>query len=394
MTVDTFAEAEALVDRFGPRGPGSDAERRAASHLAARLRDQGRPAELESLSTWPRWPLAYAFHAGLGIAASVLAVYAPLPGAALALAAVVLTLLDVSGALPTTRRLLGRRASQNVISWGDRDAPGVLLLTAHYDSRRGGIAQSDEARRRIARIGRLLRRPISPLSPFFWSLVAVLVCCLARLLGLEGTWLSAIQFIPTVGLIVAVPLLLDIAMSPSQQGENDNASGVALALRLAERARPERFGVHVLMTGSQKALAQGMRAFLRRHRSELPRERTVVLNLDEVGDGEPRYTRREGLVPTLRSHPQLVELCDAIAEDDGARPILNRAPSDGFAARSAGIAAITITCRDEQDWASRRLDEKSLAAAEAFCLELIARLDEEVGPELVARATETALSES
>jgi Peptidase family M28 len=392
MTVDTFAEAEALVDGFGPRGPGSDAERRAASHLAGRLRDQGRQAELEAFSTWPGWPLAYAIHAVLGIAAGVLAVYAPLPGATLALAAVVLTLLDVSGTLPTTRRLLGRRASQNVVSWGDRDAPGVLLLVAHYDSGRGGIAQSDAARRRVAAVGRLLRRPVSPLSPFFWSLVTVLLCCLARLLGLEGTWLSAIQFVPTVVLIVAVPLLLDIAMSRSQQGENDNASGVALALRLAERARPERFGVHVLMTGSQKALAQGMRAFLRRHRNELSRERTVVLNVDEVGDGELRYSRREGLVPTLRSHPQLVKLCDAIAEDDGVRPIINRSPSDGFAARSAGIAAITVTCRGEQGWASRRLDEKSLAAAEAFCLELIAHLDEEVGPELVAR--ETALSES
>ena len=206
-----------------------------------------------------------------------------------------------------------------------------------------------------------------------------------------------IQFVPTVALIVSVPLLLDIAISPVQPGENDNASGVALALRLAERADPERFGVHVLLTGSQKALAQGMRAFLARHRDELSRERTVVLNLDEVGDGDPRYTRREGpLPPALRSHPQLVKLSAAIAEGTGgAAPITNRAPSDGHAARSAGIAAITVTCRDENGWASRRLDESALARAETFCLELIARLDAEVGPGLAAaRAHEPALSES
>ncbi len=124
MTIDTFAEAERLVDDFGPRGPGTDAERRAASHLAGRLGELGREAETESFSTWPGWPLAYALHAGLAIAGSALAVDLPVAGAALALAAVLLTLLDASGVLLTTRRLFGRRASQNVVSWGDRDAPG------------------------------------------------------------------------------------------------------------------------------------------------------------------------------------------------------------------------------------------------------------------------------
>jgi hypothetical protein len=159
---------------------------------------------------------------------------------------------------------------------------------------------------------------------------------------------------------------------------------VALALRLSERAQPELFGVHVLLTGSQKALGQGMRSFLRVHRDELGRARTVVLNLDEVGDGSPCYTRREGAVPALRSHPQLVRLCAESATRVPARPFSNRVPSDGFAARSAGIAVVTISCRQEGGWATRRLDESALSAAEAFCAEVIARLDAELGPELAA----------
>ena len=376
MTIDTFAEAEALVDGFGARAPGSDTERRAARHLAGRLRALGRDAELESFNAWPAWQLAYAIHAALAIVGSALSVELPVVGAALVLAAVLLTLLDVSGTLVTTRRLLGRRASQNVISWGDRRAPGSLLLVAHLDSGRGGLVRRDGWRRRLTTVG--------PFTPFFGSLVLVLICCLVRLAGVDETWLTVVQFIPTVALILAFPLLLDMAMSPVQQGENDNASGVALALRLAERADPELFGVHVLLTGSQKALAQGMRSFVRAHRDQLDRERTVVLNLDEVGDGSPRYTRREGALPSLRSHPQLVRLC---AESGKARPLSNRVPSDGYAARSAGVAAITISCRDEHGSASRRLDEDALSAAEAFCLDLIARLDAEVGPALVGLET-------
>jgi Peptidase family M28 len=382
--IDVFAEAEALVDGFGPRPPGSDAERRAAAHLAERLRALGRPAELEPFSVWPGWPLAYALHAGLAILGSVLAVSEPLIGFVFVLTATFLTLLDATATVPTTRRLLGRRMSQNIVSWGERDdAPGAIVLVAHYDSGRGGLVQSDDWRRRLAALGHAIKRRLSPLSPFVWSLLVVLGCCLLRLLGLSGGTLTVVQFAGTVGLVLAVPLLLDIALSTPDPGENDNASGVALALRLAERAETRHLAVHVVLSGSQKAIAQGMQAFLRSSGADLSPETTFVLNLDQVGDGRVRYSRREGALLPLGSHARLAELCDEIAEDEeeaGVGAIVNRSPSDGYAARAAGLPSITITCRDERGYASRRLDEAALARAESFCLELIRRLDAELGP--------------
>ena len=136
-----------------------------------------------------------------------------------------------------------RRASQNVVSWGERERPGALLLVAHYDS---GPTRS------------------WPLRPMFVALLVLLACCVLRVGGMSGTALTVLQFLPTVALILYVPLLLDIALSPAAPGENDNASGVALVLRLAERLDfLEGFGVHVVLTGSQKAMAQGSRAFLK-----------------------------------------------------------------------------------------------------------------------------------
>lgn len=384
--LDVLAEAESLAAGFPERLPGSDAERRAARHLQARVREIGRDAEIEPVDAWPYWPLAYAIHALLGIVGSVLAVSVPVLGASLALAAALLTFVDASG-LPTTRRLLGRRASQNVVSWGDRAAPGALLIMAHCDVGRDGLVLAERWEERRAALGRLVRRPIGALEPFFWALVAVLACCLLRLPGLDGTVLTAIQFVLTVALIVAVPLLLDLALSPPEPSENDNASGVALALVLANRAtdRLDHFGVHVVLTGAQKAVAQGMRTFLRRHRDELGRERTVVMNLDEVGAGTVRWTRREGALVALSSHTQLTGLCEALSEDDEearARPLVNRAPSDGYAASAAGLPAITISCRNELDYAPERVDPESLRRAEAFCAELITRIDAELGPTL------------
>jgi hypothetical protein len=136
-----------------------------------------------------------------------------------------------------------------------------------------------------------------------------------------------------------------------------------------------------------------MRAFLDSH--ALPHHHTVFLNVDRIGSGGVRYTRREGGLFTQRSHPQLTALCEQIVEDElEAAPLTSRSASDGAAAEARGYAGITVTCRDEGDYASGRVDEQALERAEAFCAELIERIDAELGPSLAASDEMTALSES
>jgi hypothetical protein len=405
--MDAPEEIEALVGHEG-RAPGTDAERRAAGELERRLRDVGREAELEHLDAWPAWHLNYAFLVLLAVLGSVLSVAIPVLGALIVLLAVVLLLLDATGIALTSRRLLGRRASQNVVSREDGDKPGTVVLVAHYDAGRTGFAFSRRVEERRAAIGQRVRRPVGPLHPLLWAMLAVLACTILRVPGIESVTLTAIQFVPTAALIVALPLLIDIALSPVSPGANDNASGVAAALRLAERhgGRLEHFDVWVLLTGAQEALANGMRAFVRSHREDLDKERTVFINLDEVGHGTVRYTSREGLALAVRSHPQLVELCDGIAEDDedafGARALTNRAASDGYTARSAGYPAITVTCRNALDYTpehhqlsdtAERIDPQAVERAVGFCSELLERLDAEVGEDLASHPEETVLSE-
>jgi hypothetical protein len=223
--------------------------------------------------------------------------------------------------------------------------PGALVLVAHYDT---GPTRA------------------WPLRPMFFALPVLLVCCVLRAGGMEGTALTFVQFIPTVALIVYVALMLDIALSPAAPGENDNASGVALALRLAERLNDlDHFAVHVLFTGSQKARAQGMRAFLQAHRKELAQGDTIVLNLDAVGGGDVRQTKREGPLLTVRSHPQL-------KADLEADPFTNREASDGYAAGSAGFPSVTFA------GTTNRLEEDTLTEAEEACAHMVEELDEEL----------------
>jgi hypothetical protein len=424
-------EIERLVE-FEGRRPGSDAERRAAEHLVERLRELGRDADTEPVDSWPNWPMTYAVHLAVAVVGSVVSVTIPVLGAALVLLATLFTFFDANGIAYTTRRLFGRRASQNVISPEDGDKGGDLVLVAHYDAGWGGLVFNRSLQERRATLSKRLGRTIGPLQPVFWALVGVLVCTLLRLPGIENMIVTVIQFLFTVVLILALPFLLDTALAPTTPGANDNASGVATALRLAERfgGKLEHFDLHVLLTGSQEAFGLGMRSHLKRHRDDLDEERIVFINLDEVGAGTVRYTSREGLLLPLESHEQLLDLCEEIVEDHegegdgdendgdengngesddgddeerpGIRKMISRVASDGYAARSAGYPAITITCKGRLDYTPThhqstdlpdRVDDEALERAYAFCAELIQRVDATVGPDLSRPATETLLKE-
>ena len=107
--------------------------------------------------------------------------------------------------------------------------------------------------------------------------------------------------------------------------------------------------------------------------------------------------QREGPLLSAKAHVQLIRLCDQIAEDAGTESasgaVVTRSPSDAYAARAAGLPAVTITCRGRLGYAEPRVDERAIERAEAFCTELIGRIDAELGPDLPAPAEEPVVSE-
>lgn len=378
--IEPIREIEDLT-AFEGRGVGTDAERRAAQHLRARLESLGRDAEVEPIHVRPNWPLTHALHALLGIVGSVLSVDTPVVGAAILLAVTISAFGDLTGTFLFLRRLTGRRASQNVVSTEDGGKPGTLVLVAAYDAARAGSIFAPRPVGRRAAIGRLLRRPIGIFEPYFWSLVVVLVCTALRVLGIDAMALTVVQFLPTVVLIVTVPLFVDVALSGFTRSANDNASGVAAVLRLAERygGTLEHFDVWVVLPGASGGLMLGMREWLASRKRELDPARTVVLEVRHVGHGTPRWVRKEGAVVAASYHPTLRGLC---AELDDARPVVARGPGDAHLARSKGFPAMRVSCLNAMDYALDSVEPEALDRADEICSELIELIDEHVGPEL------------
>src|SRR6266536_1218912 len=318
-TMDALAEIEALVAYEG-RWAGMEGERRAAEHLAGRLRSLGRDAELEPAVVQPDYPLTYVLHILLALAGGAVSMRLPKLGAAALSASIVSAFGDSNARFHLLRRLTKRAVTHNVLSREQGGKPGTLILLAHYDAAKTGRLFAPKALERRVRLGRRLGVDIGLFEPFTWSLLGLLTLALLRAAGVPRRALSGARIPPMLTLAAHVPLLLEIRASEPVPGAADNASGVATILRLAERhgGRLRHHDVWVLFTGAEEGLLLGMREWVRRHKHELDPQRTIFLNIDEAGYGTVRYTTNDGRDSAPSKRPGLIELCDQVREEDEA----------------------------------------------------------------------------
>lgn len=379
---------------FAARGPGTDAERRAANMLAEKLRALGRRAEVEPTHVHRQWATVHLLHVVIAIAGSLVGVAQPAVGFALVLLAATSAYLDLNTRFYILRSLFFRRASQNVVSPGPTPgAPLRLVLVAHYDAGRSGYFLGDRGRRLAERLSEPARRLLGPFRLVFWAgMVPLLPVLGARMAGLDADWVAVVQLVPTILLIVAAFLLIDIALSETVPGAYDNASGVAAVLGAARRLRddpPANLDVWVVLTGAEESLAEGMRSWARHHGRELDRERTVFVNVEGVSYGTVHYRVSEGAVISYAMDSELIELCEALAAaepDEGARPLPLRsaAVSDALAARVRRMRSISLVGADgglpppwlhDHEDTPERVDPAALERMTGFLVSLAGLLD-------------------
>lgn len=394
---------------FENRLAGTDAERRAASHVAARLRESGREAEAEPIHVHPQVALVHALHCTLGFAGSLLTVVSAPVGFVVALIAATSMYLDLNGRLYLLRLLFFRRATQNVVSPSSNpEAPARLLIVANLDTARTGAFFDAKRMRRNERIGRLLPVPYGPYRILFWALASLLPLLGLRMAGVDSGVVSTLQLIPTLSLLIGIFALVDVELSDPVPGANANASGVAVAIDLGaelQRNPPANLDPWVVITSGGECSGEGMRAFLRANRTQFDRDGTFVLNLMAVGRGELRYVVSEGLAVSFDMDRRLVELCAALAGEQDqpntddqsssepakprALPLRTGFADDALPARIARLRPISLTAlapggivapdyRTAAD-TPQRVEAQALEHARDFSLELIAAIDRDVG---------------
>lgn len=381
---------------FERRLPGTDAERRASKHVAARLAERGRLPRTEPTHVQPQWALVHLLHCALAVAGSLAAVEEPVIGFVLVLVAAVSAYLDLNARFYLLRRLPFRRASQNVhtIPADPGDEP-LVVLCANVDAPRTGYGYGRVPAGLLERVAQSGLPVVSaPTRIWFWSIALLLPPLGARLAGYDPDWLAAFQLPQTLVLIVACFLLGEIALSPASPGANSNASGVAAvlaALRRIDADPPSHLRVEAALIGGGETTMQGMRELLRRHRPDLDRERTWFVSLETAGTGRPRWLLSQGPAVSLPLDPELAGLCAALAEDGdrGAAPMRDGRTSAALVARVHRFRALALTCREPgralpdgfhtpRD-TPEAVDPDAVDAAASLAADLVGLLDRDLG---------------
>lgn len=352
------AETASRLATFDRRGAGSDAELRAARWLAAQLRDGGREVVIEPFWCRPNWALANAWHVGLGLAGSLVSVSSPRVGGALILVALLSLISDGLSGASLGRLLTPERASQNVIGLpppATRDKRVRLILTANYDAGRLGLAYRDRSRTLLGPLRRLTRG----FGPGWIGWLAIflawlLVTAVLRLEGHHGSVVGVIQLLPTVALVLALAVLLELASSEFGPAAADNGTGVAAVISVAlalDAAPPAEAAVEVVLSGAGDGSGIGLRRYLRARRQALRTENSVVLGVGACGAGLPRWWHSDGTFVPVRHFAGLRALCGQLAQEDPGLELAatrGRGSSPALPARLAGLPSIAIGCLDRR----------------------------------------------
>src|SRR6185437_4391093 len=228
-----------VVETLAPldRTPCSAGEREAAEWLAARLAEvEGVDVALEDEPSWGTFPPTATGLGLLGLAGATLVLRGRRALGGLVALATLAGIVDEAHNGPRVlRRLVRRRRSTvNLIACtGDRAAPCTLVVLAHHDAPQTGMLYDQTLQRRLfERAPGVLERFKTPLPQWWFGLSGPLWSLLAALSGRRGLARGGLA----VG-VVGTLLIADIWRSETVQGANDNLSGVAGLVGLAELLR-------------------------------------------------------------------------------------------------------------------------------------------------------------
>ena len=312
------------------RPPGSDGERRAAEWLVERI--GGR------IETHP-------VHGGFWMPVAVLSLLAATGKRTLAAAAVAGLVDEIDDGTYMVRNALGRRrTAYNVIAeTGDRDADRTLVVMAHHDAAQSGLVFHPGPQRWIGTRFPSVIEKNDTAFPIWWAtvLAPALVALGGRRLRRVGRVMSALTALA----------MADIGRRKAVPGANDNLTGVAVLVELAERLRDLKgLRVVLLSAGAEETLQEGIRGYAARHFDDLPRERTWFLNVDAVGS--PELTLLEGEGPfRMREYTEgFKDLVARVADREGIhlrRGMRARTSTDGVVPLRGGFSTATLVSINE-----------------------------------------------
>jgi hypothetical protein len=323
---------------IGPRPPTSDAEARAAAYARARLEAAGaRDVSVEPFRNVAAGWKAFEIPLVIGIAATGADYFGGRVCSALLCVLSLYFMVAESGFWKySLTNFLPKRTSQNVY---------------------GTIPPKGKPSRKLVVIGHLdtALTPIlfhPAIVPYFKLILMTPAVCIAlkMLIFLFGSVVFSGAGALTAAILLDIPVAVVLLVvlhgdffTPFTEGANDNATGAAVALSLAEhlaREPLERTEYWALCTGCEEAMLGGIQAFLDRHAEDL--KDASFVNLECLGKGTLRYITYEGMLKKYHSDPGLIRALSETSDGDIKPLPLKFGDTENLMIRRRGLKGITI----------------------------------------------------
>lgn len=388
-----------IIDRCGPRLPGSDEEKRAAGIIADEFMNVAGNVTVEEFTFAARSCIGAVPAVGAGLMAAGLCFFwHPLASLIMTATLLLFAVPQIILCREWFDPLFPKSTSQNVYSiidppGGARYVRSTLILSGHIDSSWYSpmiAEQSGRARYKLA-LGF-----ISALMLLFFSAVRLLGTGYLGMLPSPMRWTMAVVPLLYPGFYYLYRyLIFDKAMA--SPGAMDDLSGIATVLGLVKiyRAyrgkRPRNLRIILAAFGAEESGLRGSRSFIRRHRNDILAGDVWVLNVDCAADADHFLCIEGEAWQMVRYDPAFVSMAeDAMKGADLAyrRLILDAGGTSSAEFVKAGIAkAMTVAaqdrtrrsdkypCRDTLD----RIDPRAMGLMNDLCMGIVALVDAKAG---------------
>jgi aminopeptidase YwaD len=388
-----------IIDRCGPRLPGSEEERRAAGLVADEFRAAAGNVTVEEFTLSPKACIGAIPGLGLGLmAAALLFLWQPLAALVLTVALQIFSIIQIVLYKGWFDIFFPKAVSRNVYSvidppGGEKNIRTTLVISGHIDTSWHSPA--------IAGNNRMARYKLT-----YGSLCGFILLVVSAARSLDADHLGVIPwslwwtmlFVPflLVGFYFVFRYLV-YDKSQASPGAMDNLSGIVTGLQLVKEYRahkklaPKNLRVVLAAFGAEEAGLRGARAFVRRHGRGLLAGEVRVLNIDGVADKDDFICMEGEMWQMVRYDRGYVDMVEGVMKEMGLRYhrwMLDTGGTDAAEFRKAGITkAITLCAQDRTPGSNYhtkydtldRMDPEAMRLMNEVCRRVVARIDAEAG---------------
>ena len=328
MSETTLKHIEHLTNTLGPRGSTTPEERAAHDYCQATLEGLGYEVTRETYNSPTSGWAPYSLAGFLMLLATAIfwllgrgenAQAGALAAAALGLIVVVSFFLHITHRPGPLLWLMPVAPSQNV--WAVAAPSGEIkhkvVVTGHVDTHRTALAMQSPG------LWQVFRVLTSAVTVAYVALVAMFVWGIFTPDALPRNIAASLAVLVIVGLVFTI----QPDYSPFVRGANDNASGAAAVLALAERLKGEplnQTAVYLVNTGCEEVGCFGIIDFIQRHRAGAARDARYLVLDNIAGRGsDVNYVLDETLLLPVASDAGLLKVAEKVAQANpeiGAKP--------------------------------------------------------------------------